>query len=411
VINRAGAPISRTVWESTTSGILADPASVTVTFDSVIYNSGTRALDVYLRATFTGTVTGTLNFNCIIVEDSVVGVGSGYNQVNSYNTTPGHAYYGAGNPIVGLPHRYVARNYLGGAWGTSGIINNSVGFGDIFTHHYSTVLPASYNANRISLVGLVCRNDGSATDQRKILNAAECVSLSPPNASFTASTANICKGESVTYTNTSTDDPTAWSWTFEGGTPATSLLQSPGPVTYSIPGNHITTLVVTGATGSNTHSMNIAVDSAEIGVTQTLYSLTANAAIATYQWLDCDNNFAVIGGETGQEYVLTHTGTFAVQVTEGGCTDTSACIVVTSFGINNNQPGALFLYPNPNSGSFTLEMTDDGIIEIINQLGMPVYYSGVLQGKNDISANLAAGAYMLRVVNGTSTHNFRLMVQ
>lgn len=171
LINRSGTLHSRGAWADETGSVLAGASSVTVTFDSVTYNNNSRQLDVYLRALFTGPVSGDLRLNCVVTEDSVTGSGAGYDQANAYNTTPGHYYYGAGNPITGQPHRYVARAYLGGVWGTAGIIPASVVFGNQYSYHYTYTLPAHINPYRVSVVGMVSRYDGNNLPDRKILNA------------------------------------------------------------------------------------------------------------------------------------------------------------------------------------------------------------------------------------------------
>jgi hypothetical protein len=63
-------------------------------------------------------------------------------------------------------------------------------------------------------------------------------------------------------------------------------------------------------------------------VTQVGSLLTADQSGATYQWLDCDNNYAVINGETNQSYTPAITGNYAVEVTLNGCVDTSTCFLV-----------------------------------------------------------------------------------
>ncbi|MFN0216983.1 MAG: VPS10 domain-containing protein [Saprospiraceae bacterium] len=53
-----------------------------------------------------------------------------------------------------------------------------------------------------------------------------------PVAAFTADKHEDCQEATVNFTDNSTNSPTAWEWTFEGGTPATSNLQHP-TVTFS----------------------------------------------------------------------------------------------------------------------------------------------------------------------------------
>ena len=74
-----------------------------------------------------------------------------------------------------------------------------------------------------------------------------------PDAAFTASATSIVKGNTVTFTDNSTESPTSWSWTFEGGTPATSTSQNP-TITYNTIGIYDVTLTVTNGTGSDTET-------------------------------------------------------------------------------------------------------------------------------------------------------------
>ncbi|MFN6946056.1 MAG: hypothetical protein ACK4ND_13990, partial [Cytophagaceae bacterium] len=69
--------------------------------------------------------------------------------------------------------------------------------------------------------------------------------------------------------------------------------------------------------------------SLDITVTNSSPELTANSTGASYQWLDCDNNYAIISGESGQNFTASATGNYAVEITKNGCTDTSACEAVT----------------------------------------------------------------------------------
>lgn len=56
-----------------------------------------------------------------------------------------------------------------------------------------------------------------------------------PVAAFEADTLDIWEGQTVNFTDLSTNNPDAWSWTFNGGTPGTSTAQNPS-VVYNTPG-------------------------------------------------------------------------------------------------------------------------------------------------------------------------------
>ncbi|WP_299455215.1 GEVED domain-containing protein [uncultured Microscilla sp.] len=72
-----------------------------------------------------------------------------------------------------------------------------------------------------------------------------------PLAAFSANLTTINAGQSVSFTDQSSNAPTAWAWTFAGGSPANSSAQNP-QVTYSTPGTYAVTLTATNAGGSNT---------------------------------------------------------------------------------------------------------------------------------------------------------------
>jgi len=48
-------------------------------------------------------------------------------------------------------------------------------------------------------------------------------------------------------------------------------------------------------------------------------TLMANQSGATYQWLDCNNNFAEIAGATNQTFTATQNGSYAVEITLNNC--------------------------------------------------------------------------------------------
>ena len=75
--------------------------------------------------------------------------------------------------------------------------------------------------------------------------------------------------------------------------------------------------------------------------------LTAAAAGATYQWVDCDNGNAPIIGEDQQSFMPSANGTYAVEVATSGCAVLSGChtVVVTDVpGMSADEP---VVFPNP----------------------------------------------------------------
>ncbi len=77
----------------------------------------------------------------------------------------------------------------------------------------------------------------------------------------------------------------------------------------------------------------------------TIY-LSANANGASYQWLDCDNNFAIIPGAQSQTFYPAQNGSYAVVVQMNNCSDTSECYLIDELGVSELAVNAL-IYPNP----------------------------------------------------------------
>ncbi|HEV7232409.1 MAG TPA: T9SS type A sorting domain-containing protein [Bacteroidia bacterium] len=78
----------------------------------------------------------------------------------------------------------------------------------------------------------------------------------PPIASFVADKRQVCPGSTVNFTDQSTFVPTSWSWTFQGGTPATSNLQNPS-VVYNTAGTYSVTLTSSNANGNNSMTKTV----------------------------------------------------------------------------------------------------------------------------------------------------------
>ncbi|MDD2387179.1 MAG: T9SS type A sorting domain-containing protein, partial [Bacteroidales bacterium] len=71
-----------------------------------------------------------------------------------------------------------------------------------------------------------------------------------PDAAFTANPTTAPTGTPITFTDNSTNNPTSWIWTFEGGTPPTSTEQNP-TVTFAAQGIYDVTLIVANEGGSD----------------------------------------------------------------------------------------------------------------------------------------------------------------
>lgn len=96
----------------------------------------------------------------------------------------------------------------------------------------------------------------SAPRRASLLTSTVC-NTAAITANFTASATTINAGQTVTFTDASSSPATlnSWSWTFTGGTPASSNVKVPGPITYNTPGTYTVALTVgDNAAGSDTET-------------------------------------------------------------------------------------------------------------------------------------------------------------
>jgi len=90
-----------------------------------------------------------------------------------------------------------------------------------------------------------------------------------PTAAFTASSVNICAGESITFTNNSSGEINSHAWQFPGATPTSSTSANPGSVTYNTAGVYNVQLTVSNEGGTDTETKNNYITVSEV---QTWYA-------------------------------------------------------------------------------------------------------------------------------------------
>ncbi|MCF8297062.1 MAG: SBBP repeat-containing protein [Saprospiraceae bacterium] len=139
----------------------------------------------------------------------------------------------------------------------------------------------------------------------------------------------------------------------------------------------------------------------DVSLTTTDPTITANASGALYQWLDCNNNFTAIAGETAQSFTATANGDYAVEVTQNSCVDTSACVTISTVGVDASAPLSVHnirVYPNPTTGKIFIEGENIETVEIINVIGQTIiqYPANKKSMLIDISSQ-SKGIYFVRI--------------
>lgn len=247
-----------------------------------------------------------------------------------------------------FPHRVLAVAENGsGSFATNGILNqnfvpaNGIDWcfgGDLGSGCFTVNLSQFDGQPNVRLRFETFNDYGNNIYVDNIQLSGNCVlAQEPPLADFSLSQTTLCAGESVQFTDQSSNLPTSYTWTFPGGTPATSTVPSPS-VTYSTAGTFNVILSVSNAYGQNQMVMNNAITVNTSPVLQlnttavqlcTGSSATLSASGAnTYSWSPA-TGLSTTTGASVSAAPATNT-TYTVTGTSNGCSTTSTANVTVS---------------------------------------------------------------------------------
>ena len=186
-----------------------------------------------------------------------------------------------------------------------------------------------------------------------------------------------------------------------------------GKYTWDTSGTYYDTLPNSG--GCNVIiTIHLSITTIDTSITINGNTLMANQNGATYQWLDCANGYAPIAGATNQWFVPTTSGSYAVAITRGSCSDTSGCHTVIMAGIGD-APAALNLtiQPNPSDGRFILTAEEKGKLSYtVRDITGKIVHRGIITMPHTTLdlRHRPAGLYILEVTSPhKGTRAFRLM--
>jgi PKD repeat protein len=254
-------------------------------------------------------------------------------------------------------------------------------------------------------------NDGTtATWQLNVSHAIfpEVCSTSAvvPTANFTNTTATICAGSTVSFTDISTGSPTSWNWTFTGGTPASSTLQNP-TITYNTPGTYNVSLTAGNTAGSNTKTVN-----SLIVVRANPVPALSVSNVSCSGNIDGAANTSVTGGQSPYTY-LWSTGI----TTQNISNLTAGSYVVTVTDANGCKGSATANITEPTAINVTSSVTNSscasatGAISLTVSGGSPNYtytWSNGATSQNVIG--LTSGSYTVTVRDANNCQSVKTIV-
>lgn len=245
----------------------------------------------------------------------------------------------------------------------------------------------------------------------------EVTTISP---NFTADVTDIAEGESVTFTDATTGSPTAWEWTFEGGTPETYSGQNPPAIVYDVAGVYDVTLVVSDPFTTYTELKE---DYITVGAPPVADFVASETSILVGTTIDFTNNsvgenmtfeWYFEGGtpETSTEenptgILYTEAGLFDVQLIATNSYGESTMLMedyieATPVGLFDINKSAVNIWPNPATDKLNISFSgnDTHTVTILDLRGSNIL-NIELTGQNNVIdlSGIESGVYLMSALN------------
>ncbi|MFP9100492.1 T9SS type A sorting domain-containing protein [Flavobacterium sp. RHBU_24] len=247
------------------------------------------------------------------------------------------------------------------------------------------------STNSISGTWSPAVNNNATTTYTFTPNAGQCavpatmtVTVNNNVAPVFSQIAPICQGESFTLPTTSTNGINGiW----------TPVVNNSVTTTYTFTPNAGQCAITTTKT--------VVVMVVDASVTASGATITATNSGASYQWINCATS-ELINLATGASFTAVENGSYAVVVTQNGCSETSECVTVSSLNTGTFiQPGWV-VYPNPVNDQLFIDATEPTQVILTDITGKIIGSHDLRSGVNTVNTgSLSAGIYFIKSNLGT----------
>ena len=158
-------------------------------------------------------------------------------------------------------------------------------------------------------------------------------------------------------------------------------------------------------------TLDLTINEVDITTSAVGGTITSNATGATYQWLDCNDGYSEIDGETSMSYTPSGDGDYAVEVTTEECVDTSDCVSIDGVGISKNNLDMISVYPNPSQGTIFIKGLEMGSydISIFSVTGGTILQQSI-SGQELAELELPQGQYILMLVGDDQIRHIKVVI-
>jgi PKD repeat protein len=245
----------------------------------------------------------------------------------------------------------------------------------------------------------------------------DAITNNPPVAAFTPSAISVCVGQTVTFTDNSTNGAAEWQWSLPGALPPVSDNQNT-IATYYAAGTYTVSLIATNPYGADTSiDQTIIVKplpEVDLIASSTLICLGDTATLIatgadTYLWTTGQTNDTIYVSPSSTMY-------YTVVGTTDGCTANASVNVGVEqcTGIAEASAKTIHIYPNPASEYITVDagdISDMITIQLFDIMGRMIFSQASFDNLTTINlSQFSSGSYFLRIEANNSTYTAKQFI-
>jgi hypothetical protein len=152
--------------------------------------------------------------------------------------------------------------------------------------------------------------------------------------------------------------------------------------------------------------------SVDNSITVSSSSLTSNQDNASYQWIDCSTNLPIVS-EVNQSISPQSSGSYAVEVTVGSCTELSSCFDFMSLDAETFTLNKINIYPNPASSTLNIEhsLNEDLTLELFSIRGKKIFEKILTEKRSKLNiSQFSQGVYFIRLTQNKKVFSQKIVI-
>lgn len=141
-------------------------------------------------------------------------------------------------------------------------------------------------------------------------------------------------------------------------------------------------------------------------------ALTSNMDNASYQWINCNTNLP-ISSESNQSFSPSASGSYAVAVTVGSCTELSSCFDFTSLDSDTFKLNTIKIYSTPTSSTLHIEhsLAEDLMFELYSIEGKIIFKKVLIEKHTKLNiSQFPQGVYFVQLTQNKKVFSQKIVI-